>query len=132
MIIRHCFQVVGSPGNGNNTEEKAAFQMLMQQLSESFKPLQYSLSMEVSPRQDVLRQAYDLKELSQFVDFFSIVNWKLSPAVDNWTAIANPLRVQPNDFDCIGIVSMTSSCLRSVLVRNWDKIGLNLFPLKML
>ena len=74
--------------------------------SESFKPHKLSLSMEISPKQNVLKKAYNLKELSKYLDFMSIISWKFTPNDDNATSFGNPLKDFPNDTSCKSIVSI--------------------------
>jgi hypothetical protein len=60
--------------------------------------------MEISPKPKIIEEAYNLKELSKYLDFISIITWKLSPNVDNSTALGIPLKNHPN-LPCSSVVS---------------------------
>ena len=62
--------------------------------------------MEISPKQNVLKKAYNLKELSKYLDFMSIISWKFTPNDDNATSFGNPLKELANDTSCKSIVSI--------------------------
>ena len=92
-----------STGTENNTEEKEAFLRLMKELSDSFEPYSLSLSMEIVSNPSVLEQAFDLRQISKYVDFFSLIGWKLSG--DN-TSTQLGILVPPNGVDdnCTSLV----------------------------
>jgi len=62
--------------------------------------------MEISPMQSVIKKAYNVKELSKYLDFISIITWKFTPNNDNSTEFGNPLKDSSNDTSCTTIVSI--------------------------
>jgi hypothetical protein len=72
--------------------------------NESFKPHKLTLSMEISSKPNVVKKAYNLKEISKYLDFISIISWKLTPNNDNSTELGNPLKDFSNDTSCTSIV----------------------------
>ena len=92
-----------STGTENNTEEKEAYLRLMKELSDSFEPYSLSLSMEIVSNPSVLEQAFDLRQISKYVDFFSLIGWKLSG--DNTsTQLGIPLKTNGVDINCTSLV----------------------------
>ena len=54
--------------------------------------------------QNISVQAYDFKNLSNYVEYFGISTWKLGANVDNVTTFGNPLRSQGFEKTCKSIV----------------------------
>jgi hypothetical protein len=48
--------------------------------------------MEISPKQKIIEQAYNLTEISKYLDFISIISWKLNNKDDNSTTFGMPLK----------------------------------------
>jgi len=70
--------------------------------------------MEISPKQNIIEQAYNLTEISKYLDFISIISWKLNNNDDNSTTFGMPLK-SPQAQPCSSIVSIIKFWLFAVL-----------------
>jgi hypothetical protein len=47
--------------------------------------------MEVSTKRDIVRAAFNMEDISKYLDFVTLISWKLSPNEDDATEFGNPL-----------------------------------------
>lgn len=89
-----CWQVECYKGKPS---EKQGFVNLVKELSEEFKPRGWLLSAAVSPSKMVIDLAYDIPQLSRYLDFISVMTYDYHGQWDRQTGHVAPLYYYPGD-----------------------------------
>lgn len=89
-----CWQVECHKGKPS---EKQGFVDLVKELSDEFKPRGWLLSTAVSPSKMVIDLAYDIPQLSRYLDFISVMTYDYHGQWDRKTGHVAPLHYYPGD-----------------------------------
>jgi len=89
-----CWQVDCSLGPDS---DKAGFSSLVKELSEQFRPRDWSLSAAVSPSKTVIDAGYDVPTLSKYLDIINVMTYDYHGHWDKKTGHVAPLYQHPDD-----------------------------------
>ncbi|KAL2745938.1 putative chitinase 10 isoform X1 [Vespula maculifrons] len=91
-----CWQVDCKKGPKS---DKESFALLVQHLSEVFKPKGLLLSAAVSPSKRVIDAGYDVVSLAKYLDWISVMTYDYHGQWDKKTGHVAPLYALPNDWE---------------------------------
>uniref|UniRef100_A0AAG5DHK2 chitinase n=1 Tax=Anopheles atroparvus TaxID=41427 RepID=A0AAG5DHK2_ANOAO len=91
-----CWQVDCSKGYA---DEKDGFASLVVELATAFKPQGYLLSSAVSPSKKVIDAGYDVRTLSDYMDWIAVMAYDYHGQWDKKTGHVAPMYEHPDDFD---------------------------------
>ncbi|XP_025836304.1 probable chitinase 10 [Agrilus planipennis] len=79
--------------------DKPAFAEFVRELKEAFSPKNFLLSSAVSPSSQIIDVAYDVPELSKYLDWIGIMNYDYHGQWDKVTGHVSPMYVSEDDAD---------------------------------
>uniref|UniRef100_A0A182QY58 chitinase n=1 Tax=Anopheles farauti TaxID=69004 RepID=A0A182QY58_9DIPT len=91
-----CWQVDCKKGYA---DEKEGFASLVVELSTAFKPYGYLLSSAVSPSKKVIDAGYDVRTLSDYMDWIAVMTYDYHGQWDKKTGHVAPMYEHPDDAD---------------------------------
>ena len=91
-----CWQVDCKKGYA---DEKEGFASLVVELATAFKPYGYLLSSAVSPSKKVIDAGYDVRTLSDYMDWIAVMTYDYHGQWDKQTGHVAPMYEHPDDVD---------------------------------
>uniref|UniRef100_A0A182LZU2 Chitinase n=1 Tax=Anopheles culicifacies TaxID=139723 RepID=A0A182LZU2_9DIPT len=91
-----CWQVDCKKGYA---DEKEGFSSLVMELATAFKPHGYLLSSAVSPSKKVIDAGYDVRTLSDYMDWIAVMTYDYHGQWDKQTGHVAPMYEHSEDFD---------------------------------